>query len=267
MCKMGKVNEITKDNWKESDVNVDSLWIINERDKTGKHANVYHGNFVPQIPYQLLSRYTKENDVVLEMFSGSGTTLFECEKLNRQYIGFDVNQDIINYVNDKMLGTSINYKLNNCDVTLTNEFDKNIQHDLQEFQRDNVDFIIAHPPYLDIVKFTNQENDLSNISDVNLFVDEIVMAFRNALQYLPKNKYFAVVMGDVYKNSEVIPLGFYVMYAIKKNFKVKLKGIIVKNIEGNRGKLGQQNIWKYRALMSDYFLFKHEYIFVFKKEF
>ena len=72
-------------------------------------------------------------------------------------------------------------------------------------------------------------------------------------------------MGDVYKNSEVIPLGFYVMYAIKKHFNVKLKGTIVKNIEGNRGKLGQQSIWKYRALMSDYFLFKHEYIFVFKK--
>lgn len=54
---------------------------------------------------------------------------------------------------------------------------------------------------------------------------------------------------------------------IKNNFNVKLKGIIVKNIEGNRGKLGQVGIWKYRALKSDYFLFKHEYILVFKKEF
>lgn len=36
---------IDKDNWKEQDINVDSLWIINERDKSGKHANVYHGNF------------------------------------------------------------------------------------------------------------------------------------------------------------------------------------------------------------------------------
>lgn len=52
---------------------------------------------------------------------------------------------------------------------------------------------------------------------------------------MAKGKYFAVVMGDVYKKSEVIPLGFYVMYMLKKNFKVKLKGILVKNIEGNRG--------------------------------
>ena len=89
----------------------------------------------------------------------------------------------------------------------------------------------------------------------------------NGLQYLKKDKYFAIVVGDVYKKSEVIPLGFYVMNAIKENFKVKMKGIIVKNIEGNRGKLGAQGIWKYRAMNSDYYLFKHEYIFVFKKDF
>ena len=90
-------------------------------------------------------------------------------------------------------------------------------------------------------------------------------AVRGGLSFLKKSKYFAIVGGDVYKQSEVVPLAFYMMDAIKRNFNVKMKGIIVKNIEGNRGKLGTQDIWKYRALQSDYFLFKHEYIFVFKK--
>ena len=44
-----------------------------------------------------------------------------------------------------------------------------------------------------------------------------------------------------------------------------LKSIIVKNMEGNRGKQNKEAIWRYRALSSDYYLFKHEYIFVFKK--
>ena len=39
-------------NWKESDINVDSLWLIDKRDSSGKHSNTYHGNFIPQIPYQ-----------------------------------------------------------------------------------------------------------------------------------------------------------------------------------------------------------------------
>lgn len=86
-----KYNDIDLKNWKDSDINTDSLWIIKERDKSGKHKNVYHGNFIPQIPNQLIRRYTKENEIVLEPFMGSGTTLFECEKLHRKYIGFDIN--------------------------------------------------------------------------------------------------------------------------------------------------------------------------------
>lgn len=145
-------NNITKENWKQTDINVDSLWLISERDKTGKHTNVYHGNFVPQIPYQLISRYTKENDLVLELFSGSGTTLFECENLNREYIGFDINQQIIDYVNNKMQQPQIKYVINNCDVTDTTAFNINMGRNLNYLTRNNVDFIIAHPPYLDIVK-------------------------------------------------------------------------------------------------------------------
>ncbi|POY46433.1 DNA adenine methylase, partial [Avibacterium paragallinarum] len=122
-----------------------------------------------------------------------------------------------------------------------------------------------HPPYMDIIKFTDKIEDLSQISNINLFIDKFTQVISNAFSFLEDNKYFAIVIGDVYKNSEVVPLGFYLMYSIRKHFKVKLKGIVVKNIEGNRGKLGKQDIWKYRALKSDYFLFKHEYIMVFKK--
>lgn len=253
--------------WKESDINVDSLWLIDKRDSSGKHSNIYHGNFIPQIPYQLLSRYTKSKDLVLELFTGSGTTLFECEKLNRYYIGFDINRQILNEVKKRMKDTKIPYVLNNCDVVDTNKFNKCMSTSLNAFKKKKVDFLITHPPYLDIIKFTNQVEDLSNISNINIFIEKLMIAFDNALSYLEKGKYFAIVMGDIYRNSEVIPLGFYIMGAIKNTFNVKLKGIIVKNIEGNKGKLGSQGIWKYRALKSDYFIFKHEYIFVFKKEY
>lgn len=253
---------------KNSDINVDSLWLISERDKSGKHANVYHGNFIPQIPYQLISRYTQETDCVLDLFMGSGTTLFECEKLKRNFIGFDINEEIINYVQSKMNDcTDIQFCINNCDVTNNENFDASLKENLDKLNISEVDFVIVHPPYLDIVKFTEKSEDLSQLSNLDSFLDKFTLAITNALKYLKKNKYFAIVIGDVYKKSEVVPLGFYIMNTIKQNFKVKLKGIVVKNIEGNKGKLGTYNIWKYRALKSDYFLFKHEYIFVFKKDF
>ena len=99
---MGKFNDRDLEDWRESDINTDSLSLIGERAKTGKHKNVYHGNFIPQIPYQLLSRYTKHGEVVLEPFMGSGTTLVECENLGRRYIGLDLNQKMIDYVSSQV---------------------------------------------------------------------------------------------------------------------------------------------------------------------
>lgn len=159
------------------------------------------------------------------------------------------------------------FTIHNCDVTNTEKMQDCVTDSLKQLDKKSVDFLIAHPPYMDIVKFSEKQEDLSYISDLNIFLEKIITALKNGLSALEKNKYFAIVMGDVYKKSEVIPLGFYVMNAIKQNFKVKMKGIIIKNIEGNRGKIGSAGIWKYRALKSDYYLFKHEYIFVFKKEF
>lgn len=254
------------ENWKQTDINVESLWIIPERAKGGKHRNIYHGNFIPQIPNQLIRRYTDPGDTVLELFSGSGTTLFECESLKRNYIGFDINGTIIDYVNNMMADCStIEYSVKNRDVADSADFAAGMEEWLAGQNKRQVDFMIAHPPYLDIVKFTDDDRDLSNISDTDLFLEKLNVAISNGFQYLKKNGYFAIVAGDVYKKSEVVPLAFMIMNSVRQNLKVKMKGIIVKNIDGNRGKLGVQDIWKFRALKSDYFLFKHEYIFVFKK--
>lgn len=261
ICRVGnsmKYNDLDIENWKDCGINTDSLWLISERDKSGKHENIYHGNFVPQIPNQLIRRYTKKGETVFEPFMGSGTTLFECEKLGRNYIGFDINPEIVDFVKSKIDNNETTI-IKHCNSLDSTQFENTFTNKVQ--------FILMHPPYLDIVKFTNNEDDLSQISNLKDFIGKFKIVCENSLQYLEKNRYFAIVVGDVYKNSEVMPLSFYCMDMIKRNFKVKLKGIVIKNIEGNRGKIGQNNIWKYRALNSDYFIFKHEYIFIFKKEF
>src|SRR3989344_9143282 len=91
-------NDINLDNWKESEIWTDSLWIIAERDKIGKHDGFYHGNFVPQIPRQLILRYTKKNDIVFDPFLGSGTTAYEAESSGRNFIGIDIQKKLVDYV-------------------------------------------------------------------------------------------------------------------------------------------------------------------------
>lgn len=260
-----KVMDTNNENQENLDINVDSLWIVGPRAKGGKRENNYHGNFVPQIPEQMIRRYAKNGGVVLDMFMGSGTTLFEAETLGNPYIGFDINDEIIANVQKKMESSNAQYAIHNCDITNTQKVNSAITNDLFRLQANGIDLIMSHPPYLDIIKFTDKKEDLSSISDLSSFVGLYMKGVVNVWPFLKINQYFVLVIGDLWRNGEVIPLGFYLMDAIRRTFNCLLKGIVVKDIEGNRGKLSSENIWRQRTLKSDNFLFKHEYIFVFKK--
>lgn len=245
-------------------VNVDSLWIIGPRAKGGKRENNYHGNFVPQIPSDFMRRFTKEGDVVLEPFMGSGTTLFECERLKRKYIGFDISSDIVSFVKSKMTGGFKDYAIHQMDAA-SKEAGAAAQKDLRRYGRDTADLMILHPPYFDIIKFTDQKCDLSNAKTMDEFLKMFRVVLDQQLPLIRKNGHLTVVAGDLYRNSEVVPLGFMLMNAILQSGPLKLKGIVIKDMVGNRAKLGLDALWHKRALRSDYYLFKHEYIFVYRK--
>ncbi len=124
---------------------------------------------------------------------------------------------------------------------------------------------MMHPPYYDIIKFSEDSRDLSNAASVDLFLEMMGRVLDNAAPVLDKGRYLALVIGDKYAKGEWIPLGFLTMNEVlKRGF--MLKSIVVKNFEETTGKRQQRELWKYRALVGGFYLFKHEYIFVFKKQ-
>jgi len=51
----------------------------------------YSAKFIPQIPNYLISNFSMKNDLILDNFMGSGTTLVESKILGRHAIGVDIN--------------------------------------------------------------------------------------------------------------------------------------------------------------------------------
>ncbi|MCL4403891.1 site-specific DNA-methyltransferase [Patescibacteria group bacterium] len=268
-----KINDLDLKNWKEyGDLLTDSLWLINERDKTGAHNNQYHGNFVPQIPHQLMRRFTKKGDVVLDAFLGNGTTLIESKRLGRNGIGIEllpdvaesarknINQgELLNNTNDAFTDIIVG------DSTAAITKDKVIDV-LHEHGRNSIHHIILHPPYHDIIKFSNKQEDLSNTGTVEDFARRFGDVIENFVDLLERYRYLSIVIGDKYTNSEWVPLGFYLMQeTMKRAPNLRLKSILVKNMANNRAKINQEKLWRYRALVGGFYIFKHEYILIFQK--
>lgn len=266
-----KINDLDLKNWKEyQDLLTDSLWIINERDKTGAHNNAYHGNFVPQIPNQLIRRFTKKGDVILDAFLGSGTTLIESKRLGRNGIGIELISEVARTAKNNISREPLNYK-NIFNAILIGDSTKQITKQkitevLKKNNKKNVHLIVLHPPYHDIIKFSNKKEDLSNIVTVNDFIKKFGDVIENFVDLLENSHYLAIVIGDKYVGSEWVPLGFYLMQeTLKRGQDLKLKSILIKNMANNRAKLNQEHLWRYRSLVGGFYIFKHEYILLFQK--
>lgn len=260
-------NDIDLKNWKlYSHIKTGSLWEFASRDKTNGHSYDYHGNYIPQIATQLFERFTKKNDVILDLFFGSGTSGIEALNMERRCIGVELKQDMVDYVSSKFskkeLVTDINII---CGDSTTDEAKEKVQARLEIMGKKQAQFVVLHPPYDDIIKFSDKKEDLSNCKTTEEFYDLFEKVAKNAYDLLEKGRFAALIIGDEYKNSRVVPLGFECMKRME-NVGFITKAIVVKNIAGNEKAKGKTaNLWRYRALAGGFNIFEHEYIMTFVK--
>src|SRR3989338_106829 len=241
--KTSKINDINLNRWKEyQEILTDSLWILEKRDTSGAHIGSYWGNFIPQIPNQLMLRYTKKEDWVIDPFVGSGTTLIECRRLGRNGIGVELNPEVAKEAKN-LIKKENNAHNVNTEIITGDSRRANLKDTLDKFGVKQVQLLIMHPPYHNIIKFSRSNDDLSNAPTTDDFVKMFGEVLDNTTPYLEKGRYLGIVIGDKYFKGTWIPLGFYIMNEVLKR-EVSLKSIIVKNFEETRGKRNQKELWR-----------------------
>jgi hypothetical protein len=263
--KIGKLNDLNLNRWKEyDDILTDSLWILDKRDRSGTHNADYWGNFIPQIPSQLLCRYTKKGEWVLDPFLGSGTTLIECRKLGRNGLGIELQSSVARRTRTRIAKENNPFAIH-TEVVTGNSTQLDLTRQLQSYGISSVQFALLHPPYWDIIHFSKNKHDLSNAGSLQGFLSSFGRVIEQVNTVLDAGRYLAIVIGDKYSGGELIPLGFLTMQeAESRGF--KLKSIIVKNFKDTKAKRNQEELWRYRALVGGFYVFKHEYVFLMQKK-
>ncbi|MFN8569295.1 MAG: DNA methyltransferase [Kouleothrix sp.] len=217
---------------------------------------------MPQIPNQMMRRYTRPGDWVIDPFAGSGTTLIEARRLGRNCLGLELQPNVA--ARARALIDSEPNRHGCCrDRHCRLPGGRLPGAAAPVWPRvcpagDRASALLRHHRSATTRAILEYRVDRRVSGHVlGTLIDRVAPV-------LDAGRYLALVIGDKYAGGEWIPLGFQAMNEVlKRDF--TLKSIVVKNFEQTAGKRNQQELWKYRALVGGFYVFKHEYIFVFRK--
>jgi len=246
-----KIKKLNPENFEQE---CTTVWSFARRGNWATHKSTYRGNWAPEVVRNLIMRYSNENDFLLDPMIGGGTTAIECKLLNRNLLALDINPNAI-----EITQTALEFE---------SEFNPKIKLDLNDsrilpmLQDESIDFILNHPPYVDIIKYSDKQikEDLSNIHDLDEFCDEIEKVALEFYRVLKKDKYCAILIGDTRRNKMYQPLAFKVMERfLKVGF--ELKEDIIKHQHNCKA----TGFWVNKSKDYNFLLIMHEHLFVFKK--
>jgi DNA modification methylase len=241
-------------NLEEFEQECTTVWSFRRRGNWATHKSKYRGNWAPEVVRNLLIRYSKEGDYILDPMIGGGTTAIECKLLNRNLLALDINPNAIEITKDALaFDSEYNPKI---------RVELNDSRKLPMLEDESIDFVLNHPPYADIIKYSDKQidADLSNIHDIDEFADEMEKVAKEFYRVIKPNKYCAILIGDTRRKKMYQPMAFKIMERfLKVGF--ELKEDIIKHQHNCKA----TGFWVNKSKDYNFLLIMHEHLFIFEK--
>ena len=205
--------------------------------KKPKGNNKFQGVTPAFIIWNMLQRYTKPGDLVVDPMAGSGTTIDVCEEENRKVIGYDVNP----------------------------QHPKVVKNDSRKIPlKDNsVDMVFIDSPYGDNVKYSNEPGDIGKISAEDpKFYEELEKVAQEIYRILRPGRVIGWLIGDQWVKRKFTPVGLKIYEMLASNVKFEPIDLIC---VARRQQSSNTRIWHYRAQKFNFFLRGFKYLLLMKK--
>jgi len=240
-----------------------TVWSFKQRGNWATHSGEYRGNWSPYIPRNVILKYSNPGELVLDYFCGAGTTAVECKLLNRKCMALDINDKAIELAKE-----NVNFNSGLQQLTFEKNYTQIYEpellvgdaRDLSSLKNNSVDLICAHPPYANIIHYTDsKEGDLS-FFDIDEFLKEMKKVAKESFRVLKPGRQCAILIGDTRRKKHIIPLGFKLINIyLEAGFKIR--ELIIKRQHNCK----TTGFWYTNSIKYNFLLLAHEYLPIFEK--
>ncbi len=253
-----RIKKFAPDNFELEATNV---WSFPKRGDWATHKGDYRGNWPPQLVRNVILRYSKPGETVLDQMVGSGTTLIECKLLGRNGIGVDINKNYIMLTRDRL-----NFRYKTLDYDSDSTTQKTYVGDarnLNLIKSNSIHLIATHPPYANIIPYSKKkkvDGDLSAVHKIDEFIEEMKKVAEESYRVLMPGRYCAILVGDTRRNKHHVPIAFRVLQAFLE------AGFILKeDIIKRQWRCKATPFWMKKSIEHNFLLLMYEHLFIFRK--
>jgi DNA modification methylase len=213
-----EISKLTKEEWKEYFA---GHW------KFGGEKQINHEAMFPEeLPKRLIKMYSFVGDTVLDPFVGSGTTVKVALELKRNAIGYEINEDFLEIIKEKIGINKFLFYIYNIEIIKRNE----------KIKFEDIDYVPSiqdAKPQIDPKKLNFKKDTLYKVVDI---IDENTIKLNNGLLI----KFLGVKIIDKDKTIKYLK-----EYLLKKEIRIKLE---------NNSILNEKTVFAYVYLKNKIFI-------------
>ncbi len=221
-----KLNNLTGKEW----IKFSKSWFIHRPPRRKTNELLHPAKFPETLIEEFISFFTKEGDWILDPFAGTGSALIAAGGLKRNAAGVELSKEYFKILMDRVKKEK--YKSRITPLLGSSEKLEEIlsQNKLKDIR---FDYVITSPPYWNQLernslrqkvrkdkglstKYSQDKNDLGNISDYDEFIERQAKIFDQVYDVTKSNGYLTIITNNVYYRGKLFPLVFDTAISLTK---------------------------------------------------
>jgi len=193
-CAPNNLNCLTAKEWLKSQIGV---WQFFYESRDIRDKNLHPATFPISLAKKVISLFTHEGELVLDPFVGSGTSLVAAQDLNRNAVGFDLQEKYVDLCATRLVSNNF---FNQAQQVAIQDDALHIPNYLEQ---GSVGLIWTSPPYANLLNRKRKNKSRRDRNNEQLDKVEQYSQDPRDLGTMPLDEY-ANAMGDIYE--KLLPL-------------------------------------------------------------